>query len=149
MTIEAALFGVLTKDAEIKTSKAGKSYLRSSVRVENGDKAEFINVMVFDPDAIAAADKLVKGARVYIEGKLSLDEWTAQDGSKRTGLSCMSWHCRLSQIGRNKTQKPKSQVSTDGHLEERVGRDGKSFPRDMHAPLGNGAAPTFNDDIPF
>jgi single-stranded DNA-binding protein len=76
--------------------------------------------MVFDPDAIAVVDKMVKGARCYIEGKLSLDEWTGQDGVKRAGLSCVSWHCRLSQIDRNKPQKPK-----------------QDFPRDMHAPLGN------------
>src|SRR5262245_26777104 len=87
MGIEVAFPGSLVRDAEAKTSKAGKQYLRINVRVENGDKAEFINAMVFDPDAIAVADKLVKGARVYIEGKLSLDEWTAQDGTKRTGLS--------------------------------------------------------------
>jgi len=45
---------------------------------------------------------MVAGARVYVEGILKLDEWTAQDGTKRHGLSVMSWHCRLSQIGRNK-----------------------------------------------
>jgi len=45
---------------------------------------------------------MVAGARVYVEGILKLDEWTAQDGTKRHGLSVMSWHCRPSQIGRNK-----------------------------------------------
>jgi single-stranded DNA-binding protein len=61
-----------------------------------------VNATVFDATAIEAADKLVKGARVYVEGRITLDEWTAQDGTKRHGLSIMSWHCRLSQIGRNR-----------------------------------------------
>jgi single-stranded DNA-binding protein len=100
--IEAAFFGSLARDAELKTSKSGKQYVRINVRVENGETAQFINVMAFDADAVAVADRLVKGARVYCEGRLSLDEWTGQDGQKRTGLSCMSFRCRLSQIGRNR-----------------------------------------------
>jgi single-stranded DNA-binding protein len=131
MSIECAFFGSLGRDAEAKTSKAGKAYVRLNVRVGDGDAGQWITATVFDTEAIEVADKLVKGARVYLEGRLALDEWTAQDGSKRHGLSVMSWHCRLSQIGRNKSQKPR-----------------QDFPRDMHAPLGNGAA-GMNDDIPF
>jgi single-stranded DNA-binding protein len=100
--IEAAMFGVLGKDAEAKTSESGKNYLRLNLRVGDGQGAQWVNATTFDPDAFATADKMVKGARVYIEGKLSLDEWTGHDGTKRHGLSLMSGHCRLSQIGRNK-----------------------------------------------
>jgi hypothetical protein len=102
MRIEAAFFGSLVRDAELKTSKAGKSYLRASVRVGDGEAVQWVNVTAFDESAIEAADKFLKSARVYIEGRLSLDEWTAPDGAKRSGLSCLSWHCRLSQIGRHK-----------------------------------------------
>ena len=142
MTIEAAFFGSLVRDAEVKTSKGGKAYLKANIRVENGEAASFINTMVFDAEAIASADKMAKGSRIYVEGKLSLDEWTAPDGSKRTGLSCMSFHTRLSQIGRNRPkrdQQQKLEPATSGRA-----RAAGS----MHAPLGNGAA-DMNDDIPF
>jgi single-strand DNA-binding protein len=129
VSIECAFSGSLARDAEVKTSKAGKQYLRLNVRVENGEAAQFINVMVFDADAIATADRLVKGARIYVEGRLSLDEWTAADGAKRSGLSCMSWHCRLSQIGRNKPKRENQTPAT--------------------APYTPGGAVPFNDDIPF
>jgi len=71
--------------------------------------------------------KLVKGARVYLEGRLQLSEWTDRDGKPRHGLSIMSWHCRVSQIGRAKakSEKPK--------------------PAPQSAPTG---AP-FDDDITF
>ncbi|HZR74556.1 single-stranded DNA-binding protein [Bradyrhizobium sp.] len=108
--IEAAFFGALSRNAESKTSQAGKRYLRMNVRIGDGDAVQWVNVTVFDPAAIEAADKLVKGARVYIEGRLSLDEWTAQDGAKRHGLSAASWHCRLSQIGRNKPKRETEHV---------------------------------------
>src|SRR5208337_2994787 len=94
--IEAAFFGTLGRDGELKTSKAGKQYLRLNVRVGDGDGASWISVTAFDQNAIALADKLVKAARVYVEGRLSLDQWTAQDGTPKHGLSVMSWHCRLS-----------------------------------------------------
>jgi single-stranded DNA-binding protein len=114
MSIEAALFGTLGRDCERKTSKNGKPYLRLNIAVSEGETTTWVNAMVFDERAIVVADKLVKSARVYLEGRLSLNEWTAQDGTTRTGLSILSWHCRLSQIGRNKikSDKPKPAPQT-------------------------------------
>jgi single-stranded DNA-binding protein len=128
--IEAAFFGALGRDAEPKVSAAGKNYLRANVRVGDGDAAQWISVLAFDAAAIEAADKFLKGARVYVEGRLTLGEYTAGDGSKRASLSCMSWHCRLAQIGRNK---PK-----------RKSRDEQ--PTGQAAPA---RAVDFGDEIPF
>jgi single-stranded DNA-binding protein len=106
MSIEAAFFGTLTRDAESKTSNAGKPYLRIiGLRIGEGDKAQWASVTAFDKDAIATTDKFVKGAAVYVEGRLTLDKWKTTDGEDRSGLSVMSWHCRLAQIGRNKTKR--------------------------------------------
>jgi single-stranded DNA-binding protein len=106
--IEAAFFGALSRDAESKTSKSGKHYLRLNLRVGDGDGAQWVSVMAFDQNAIDVADKLLKGARVYVEGSLSVTEWSRQDGVKRHGLSMMSWHCRLSQIGRNRPKRARA-----------------------------------------
>jgi single-stranded DNA-binding protein len=127
--IEAAFFGALGGDAEAKTSKAGKNYLRMNVCVGGGDDVQWLSVLAFDPRAIEQADKFLKGARCYIEDKLSSNEWTAQDGSKRHGLSVLSWHCRLSEIGRNK---PK--------------RNGNAKPPAQEKPA---AGNNFDDEIPF
>jgi single-stranded DNA-binding protein len=100
--IEAAFFGSLARDAECKVSKAGRNYLRCTVRVGDGDAVSWVNVTAFDEQAIEQADKFVKGARVYCEGSLKLDQWTSQDGAAKHGLSCMSWHCHLAAIGHNR-----------------------------------------------
>ena len=108
--IDAAMFGVLTRDASSKvTSKSGKRYLQLNLRVGDSEPATWINAMVFDHEAIeaAAAGKMVKGTKVYLEGRLSLDEWTAGDGSRRHGLSVMARYCRVPQIGRNRPKKPR------------------------------------------
>ena len=126
-SIEAALFGTLGRDGERKTSKNGKPYLRLNIACCEGEATQWVSATVFDERAIAVADKLVKGARVYLEGKLSLNEWTAQDGTTRTGLSVLSWHCRFSQIGRAKikSEKPKPAVesvpaSADVELDDEI-----------------------------
>ena len=151
MSIEAAMFGMLGKDAETKTSAAGKPYLRLNIRTGDGDAAQWVNAMCFDAEAIAQAERLCKGARVYIEGTIKLDEWTGQDGAKRRGLSLMSWHCRLSQIGRNRPRRddrPKAAASgrarADASAYAPIGAD--SPPSAPQPPKGH---PAFDDDIPF
>jgi single-stranded DNA-binding protein len=112
MAFEVAYQATLTRAAEVKTSSAGKPYLRlTALRIGDGDKVQWINAIAFDPDAIATADKFVKGARVYIEGRLTLDKWKAADGSERSGLSCVAFHCRLAQIGRNRVKRPRSDAA--------------------------------------
>jgi len=125
MPIEAALFGTLGKDAEARQSKNGKDYLRLNIAVSEGETTTWVSAMVFDERAIEQAELLVKGSRVYLEGRLSVTEWTAQDGTPRHGLSLMSWHCRLSQIGRAKPKREKAKP----------------------APQAGGA--DFSDEIPF
>jgi single-stranded DNA-binding protein len=138
--IEAAFFGSLGRDAELKTSKADKEYLRLNVRVGDGDGAQWVSATVFDAEALTLAPKLIKGARVYIEGRLSLDEWTGQDGAKRHGLSVMSWHCRLAAIGRNRSKRD-DRVSVAG------GTVGTNYRSDR--PDTTAGDDFHNDPIPF
>ena len=106
------------------------------VRVGDGEGATWVSVLAFDPRAIEQADKFIKGARVYVEGRLSCDEWTNAEGVKRFGLSVMSWHCRLSEIGRNKKPQPK--------------RNGDAKPPAQNKSAAAGSAgQDFNDEIPF
>jgi single-stranded DNA-binding protein len=77
--------------------------------VGDGDAAQWVSVLAFDPEVVEVTDKLVTGARVYIEGKLTVTEWTGRNGDKRQGLNVMSWRCRLPHIGRNKPKKTPSE----------------------------------------
>lgn len=111
MGIEAAFFGTLGKDGSEHTSSGGKRYLRLNVRVGDGDGALWVSVMAFDKDANDHAEKFIKGARVYCEGSLRPSEWTSPDGEPRHGLSVMSWHCRLAQIGRNRPKRQRKSAA--------------------------------------
>jgi single-stranded DNA-binding protein len=139
MSIEVALFGVLGRDAESKVSKSGKPYLRLNVRTGDGDGAQWVSVMAFDPEAVALAPQFIKGARVYVEGSLKLDAWTGADGVQRHGLSAMSWHTRLAAIGRNKPPK-KDRVS--------VAAGTAAGDADQQGSRGQGGG-FHSDEIPF
>jgi single-stranded DNA-binding protein len=147
--IEAAFLGTLGKNAESKFSGSGKPYVRLNMRVGDGDQAQWVSVMAFDQDAIDAADRMTTGARVYVEGRLSINEWTGKDGAKRTGLSVMSWHCRLAEIGRNRPRRPASEDRPKAAASGRAraaASDYAPIGADSRPPKGH---PAFDDDIPF
>jgi Single-strand binding protein family len=103
--LETAFIGTLARDAEHKTAKSGKHYLRFSCRVDDGNAVTWVSVMTFDQAAIEQPDKFVKGARCYIEDGPKREQWSGQDGVFRHGLSCPSWHTRLSEICRNRPKR--------------------------------------------
>jgi single-stranded DNA-binding protein len=86
-------------------------------------------IEAFDEAAAHAPEEFAKGPRVYVEGTIRFEEWTAQDGAKRSGLNCISWHCRLSEIGRNR---PKSDRKV-GDDRNRSARPANAFHDD---PIG-------------
>lgn len=123
MAIQAAFFGTLGKDGnEIKKSGGGRPYLRLSVRDGDGDNAVWVSVMAFDQEAIDNAAKFLKGAAVYVEGNLRPSQWIGPDGEQRHGLSVMSWHCRLAQIGRNRPKRQRKSTAAGPSTSPAEGR---------------------------
>jgi single-stranded DNA-binding protein len=129
MSLECAFHGFLAADAEGKTSKAGKPWVRLRVGVGKDDAVQWLSVAVFGKAAEAAAT-LKKGDRVYCEGSIKLDVWRGQDGVERHGLSVASFKIdRTHLIGR-----------------DRPARNGDAKPR---AQDKSAAGNNFDDEIPF
>ncbi len=106
--IEAAYFGALARDVELRTSKTGKLWAQLLVMVDVGEeKSALIQTAVFGE----VAEKLAgaaKGMRVYCEGTLKPSQWNTADGETRHGLSVAAFTCQRvgsSAIGR---QRPKA-----------------------------------------
>ena len=100
--IEAAFTGTLARLPDLKLSKAGKTWCALLVRVGEGDVAQWVQVAAFQEMA-ETAGKLDKGANVYVEGRLTLKSWTAQDGTDRHGLNVAATVVMpIAQIGRRK-----------------------------------------------
>jgi single-strand DNA-binding protein len=112
--IQCAFTGTLGQDAELKTSKSGKSWLSVSVAVDmeaSEEATTWVRVAVFGQLATRLHPELRKGTEVYCEGRLKFDSWTGRDGRERSGLSVAGSRVEvLGRIGFDPHQrKPKSE----------------------------------------
>jgi single-strand DNA-binding protein len=133
-TIECAFIGRLGRDPELRHSQAGKPWLPLNLAVGDKEQTEWVKVAVFNTRATELAGTLHKGDRVYVEGRISLDTWTDQQGQQRAGLKVAAWKVeRLGNIGNNKPPKPNADAAQAAPV---------SGPGDYQRPLGG-------DEIPF
>ena len=73
----------------------GRPWASFTVLVDDDQHGTVVRCSMADPPLI------VKGAAVYIEGRLTLRPWTDADGKARAGLSLTAWLVQpLGQIGR-------------------------------------------------
>lgn len=86
------LIGNLTRDPELRYTPTGTAVCsfglatNRSWKTESGEKhdeAEFHNIVSWNKLAELCSQFLVKGRKVYVEGRLSTRTWTGQDGAQR------------------------------------------------------------------
>jgi single-strand DNA-binding protein len=95
------LIGRLTRDPEVRTFSTGGKVAKFGFAVNNRrknpqtgqweDEAVFLDIEAFNRgengrQADLVEQYLKKGHLAYIEGHLQLDQWTGQDGQKRSKL---------------------------------------------------------------
>jgi len=90
---KVVLVGNLTRDVEIRYSKSGSAIGNVGIAVnrrwksqtgEQKDETMFIDLTFFGRTAEIANQYLRKGSKVLVDGRLVFQQWTAQDGSKRS-----------------------------------------------------------------
>lgn len=123
--ITAACQGRLASDAELRFLPSGQAALGFRMAVEehrsDGQPAEtqWVSVTAWGDRAaeLHEGGRLVKGAEVYCEGRLTLRQWEGQGGVQRSGLSLSAWVCQpLGAIGRkpHAAQRARDQVYRGG-----------------------------------
>jgi single-strand DNA-binding protein len=85
--------GNLTRDIEIRYTSGGSAIGNTGIattrkfKTQTGDQKEetlFVDLTFFGRTAEIANQYLKKGSKVLVDGRLKLDQWTAQDGTKRS-----------------------------------------------------------------
>jgi single-strand DNA-binding protein len=106
--IHCAFEGRLGRDAEIRTARASrKQFVAMSVIEGEGDDAQWLNVVAWSESLAEIAGQLVKGAEVYVEGKIKLRSWESESGT-RHGLSVSASLVQpLALIGRSRPKAPR------------------------------------------
>jgi single-strand DNA-binding protein len=87
------LVGNLTRDVEIRYTSSGSALAKVGIATnrrfksatgETKDETMFIDLTFFGRTAEVANQYLRKGSKVLVEGRLVLEQWVAQDGTKRS-----------------------------------------------------------------
>jgi len=85
-----SLTGRLTADPELRSTHSGASVgqLRLAVPRRRGRDGEdrgavFVDVVTFGRLAESCGEYLAQGRQVAVSGRLELDEWEAEDGTRR------------------------------------------------------------------
>lgn len=90
---KVVLVGNLTRDVEIRYAQSGSAIGNVGIatnrkwKSQTGEQKEevmFIDLTFFGRTAEIANQYLRKGSKVLIDGRLVLQQWTAQDGTKRS-----------------------------------------------------------------
>lgn len=89
------LMGNLTRDPEVRYTPTGTAVgdlglaINENYKNKAGEMVEstvFVDVEVWARQAETCAEYLYKGSPVFVEGRLKLDQWTNQQGEKRSKL---------------------------------------------------------------
>ncbi len=86
------LVGNLTRDIELRYTQGGMAIASSALATsrkftQNGEKKEevcFIDITFFARSAEIANQYLRKGSKILIEGRLNFEQWSDQNGQKRS-----------------------------------------------------------------
>ena len=87
------LVGNLTRDIEVRYTSSGMAIAKVGIATnrkfksatgEMKDETMFIDITFFGRTAEVANQYLRKGSKVLVEGRLILEQWVAQDGTKRS-----------------------------------------------------------------
>jgi len=87
------LAGNLTRDVEVRYTQGGSAIGSTAIATsrkfksatgEQKEEVLFVDLTFFGRTAEIANQYLRKGSKVLVDGRLKLDQWTAQDGTKRS-----------------------------------------------------------------
>ncbi len=87
------LIGNLTRDPELRYTPTGTAVCTFGIATnrswttESGEKkeeADFHRIVAWNKLAELCSQFLIKGRKIYVEGRLSTRSWTAQDGQQRS-----------------------------------------------------------------
>lgn len=89
------LIGRLTRDPELRYTTGGTAVAEFGIAVnrrrkqgdEWGEEVCYVDLTAWSRTAELANQYLAKGRQVFVEGYLKFDQWTSQDGQKRSKLS--------------------------------------------------------------
>ncbi len=120
---QVILVGNLAKDPELRRTGGGVAVCNLRLAVDDvrrnraGELVEeklFVEVVVTGPQAEAANAALSKGSRVFVQGRLQVNEWTGRDGISRSAPRIAAQRIDFLGAHRAATQEPATAPGAPG-----------------------------------
>lgn len=148
------MIGRLTRDPELKVTSGGTkvtnfSLATNEIWYQNGEKKEkttFSEWQIFNGSGENLSKITNKGDLIYVEGKFGLEEWTDQEGNKRSRprFTALSWQL-ISKVNSSKKESDYSSGEADEKPATKRGR-----PKKEEKPVEKVESNDEDDDsIPF
>lgn len=95
MVNKLTLIGRCGQDSRVGVTQKGTHYANVSLAVSTGkDQSQWFDVVAYDKQAEWLA-RATKGAVVYVEGPVTLNQYQGKDGSQKSSLSVTAYQVRL------------------------------------------------------
>ena len=116
---KCVFIGNLSKDLELRYSQGGSAVCSTAIAVNRKwkdstvalqDDTCFVDIVFFGRSAEVAHQYLRKGSKVLIEGRLKQDNWTDQNGQKRSKHSIAVESMQMLDTKNNNANEQKTDV---------------------------------------
>ena len=153
------LIGNLTRDVELRYLPSGQALAKCGIATNRRfkdssgmqkDETMFIDFTVWGRSAEIANQYLRKGSKVLIEGRLTLEQWTDQNGQKRSKHSITVENLKM--LDRRSDNEPAA--TSYGNQQPNYGTPSQQQQHQQQTPVQQPVQelPTIDideDDIPF
>ena len=155
------LMGNLTRDVEIRYSQGGSAIGNTGIatnrkwKSQTGEQKEevmFVDLTFFGRTAEIANQYLRKGSKVLVDGRLSLDQWTAQDGTKRSKHAVIVENLQM--LPKSESTEGGSNYGNQSQSNQQYGKQSTPAPQQQRSeqPQATPEIPTIDineEEIPF
>ena len=123
------LIGNLTRDPELRYTPNGTAVCsfglatNRSWKTDTGEKreeADFHNIVAWNKLAEICSQFLVKGRKVYVEGRIATRSWTGQDGTQRTRTEII-----ISDMILLDSKRPEGEVRLESNVSDQTAQEPK------------------------
>jgi single-strand DNA-binding protein len=155
------LIGNLTRDPELRYTPNGNAVCTFGIATnrswttEAGEKREevdFHRIVAWNKLGELCSQFLVKGRKVYVEGRLSTRNWTGQDGAQKTTTEVVIDDMILldskGNFQKSSEGSEPEETKTPEEPKAKVVKK-KPEPKEEEAPSANTEEDVMPDDIPF
>lgn len=152
------LIGNLTRDPELRYTPSGTAVCSFGLATnrswntdagEKHEETEFHRIVSWNKLAELCSQFLVKGRKVYVEGRLQTRNWTGQDGQQRSTTEIVIDDMILLDNKGNQERSDDEGEHRTSQAPARKAKEESDTPESAPAPSSKGEEEVSPDDIPF